>query len=234
MQKYQPEFIEVTQIKAIIKACIPFFEEQAGRYYLNSIFPKDGDMRGLIGVSCGLRTLQRLMAEGLNSIEETGSLERAINSHRDRKHDIELYQKGLLTNDKCILQSLYEKGLTNWDLDWGYTFDEEMALALFEAWQQSLGTVPAQKPVEKGSFAVKLIPNSIRKIANEGLIQETEEGSHIFINQKGSLQELKNSLRARGLDIPRNRDIESFIWHIENGEARQYDSSTIRKAFPKT
>ncbi len=67
MQRYQPEFIEEQTVREILKSCIPFFEENTGRFWLDNINSFE---------------LKVLVSEGLNTLEEMGSLNHAI-SERD-------------------------------------------------------------------------------------------------------------------------------------------------------
>lgn len=230
MQKYQPEFIEAEQIISIFKSCVPFFEEKAGRYWLDRLSPDNHYM------GHSQREIRKLIAQGLNSIEETGSLEREINHSKERIRTADLIQTAYIAKDEYNSADLFEK-ISPEDL-WNYegvsVVALEMELALFMAWQKSLKSVPAQKPVSMEGIAVKLIPKTIMDIANANLIQETEEGSHIFINQKGSLEELKRILVAQGLALPQNKDIERFIWQVKDGVAKPYDPSHIRRVFPKS
>lgn len=239
MQKYQPEYIEAEQIKAILKTCTPFIEEEAGRYWLDRMYSNIGPLGAVTTRADNRKGLQILIAEGLNCIEETGNLERAINIRKERIRKIELIQCAHMAEieyDKSASAVILEKISAEdlWELDGVSAIDEEMAIALFTAWQKSLEVLPEHKPISTERRAVNLIPKAIMDIVNADLIQETEEGSHIFINQKGSLEALKRILIARGFELPQNKDIESFIWQIKDGVAKPYDPSYIRRTFPQS
>ena len=141
MQKYQPEFIEAEQIESILKSCIPFIEEKAGRYWLDRMYSNIGPLGAVTTRADNRKALQILIAEGLNSIEETGDLERVINIHKERIRKIQLIQCANIAkyeyNSNVLFKEISAHDL--WELDGESTFDDEMAIALFTAWQKARG-----------------------------------------------------------------------------------------------
>lgn len=232
MQKYQPEFIEETQIRDILKACIPFFPEETGRYWLSMISPVNLPFLDNESISrARVLRLKKLIAEGLNSIEETGSLQGPQDKRQEEIRKIKLYQGALEYNYQGTWEEL---GLDPWELQGQSPDIAEMELALFTAWQKAIQTAPHQTVEEAQGKSAIPIPMTIKKLADQDLIQETEEGSNVFINQKESLEALKRAIKARGLEFPTNKDIGTYIKHCKNGVIVPYESSTIRKAFPKS
>ena len=241
MLKYQPELIEESKIKEILNSIVPFLETNAGRYWLEHI---------------SSFSLKELIAEGLNCIESTGNLDKVIlsrsNALQTREKQIKLNETinqhngrihGVLTENELSPAQRHE--ITQLLEPYTPVFnksDLEHELALLNAWQrernkaQISGSVQRNKPELNNPTAehpVRLIPKAIMDISNAGLIQETAEGSHIFINQKESLEELKRAIIHKGLTIPTNKDINDFILHDVNGVLKPYADSTIRTAFPK-
>ena len=249
MQKYQPEFIDDNTIRSILKSCIPFFEEKAGRFWLDNISSS---------------RLKVLIATGLNSIDEAENLNRPIELRKavlQRREEARKLNDEIIQYNNEIFKKLEEENLTpeqahNLKLQLMHYVDEGpidpttlyYEIDLFTAWQKALESdfKTDQKQKSPGSFNLPptsdtaqidnsklLIPISIMKLANAELIQETSEGSQVFINQKESLEALKGAIKARKLEFPTNKDIHTFIFKNENGVITPYDDSTIRRAFSK-
>ena len=170
MQIYQPEFIEESQIKDIIKACIPYIDEKAGRYWLDACFKEyrytgvdgfDHDPKQVFG------DLKRLIAEGLNALNEEGNLNTPISNRKWIIESLEQLReeyyseritdsryRQLLRQLETTVQEVLKLDKLFFEGDDGFTEGYEMAL--FEAWQQAIN-----KPSPSGKETINPVQRGI-------------------------------------------------------------------------
>lgn len=190
--------------------------------------------------------LRKLVAEGRNSIDKNDNLSDPINQ---RKHMLDMFTELKETSFNDIDIGLFFQRFEPLEYDsygkcikyLSYQPNLFFELALFIAWdnlveKQREDSFPEAKRISdstQSKIPNSYIPMAIKRLVDENLIQETDDGSHVFINQKGSLEMLKQAIKVRKLEYPTNKDIETFIFHIvsKTGELKKYHDSTVRSVF---
>lgn len=210
MQFYQPEFIEDSQIRDILKACIPYIDEKAGRYWLDACF-KEYDYKGVDGLTHTPKEefgkLKMLIAEGLNSLNEEGNLKTPISNRKwiienleGRREDY--YSKKIsdfeyrqhLCKIETIVQEVF-KLKTKFFFEGYDGFYEAYELALFEAWQQainkpSLSGKEAESPEQRGIDPPKDIQKAMEYLSDYLGLMDTPIDGYRRYYAKGAVKDL--------------------------------------------